>query len=309
MAKDLYLKLDLNLLRTFVILSQELNMRKASERLFVSQPAISQALLKLRNHFEDELFVKTRHGLKPTAFGEELMDSINPVMDELSSTLNCSQDFDPADLEGSIRIALAPHILTYLSSKLFHAIRKDAPNVDVHLLNWSPTTLEDLNKGEIAIGVNFDIHHAPKELIRKKVGDDTFIVYVRKDHPIKKDVISPKDVKGYEMANLIIPDWNSNTSQAERVMKSHGLSVRIGFRSELPMAVLDVVRHTDMVYPSTTFVPERELRELRGMKVTIEGNDITFPVIAYYHQKNKRNPTTLWLHKLINQLLQKETVK
>ncbi|WP_306301651.1 LysR family transcriptional regulator [Vibrio halioticoli] len=44
MAKDRFNTLDLNLLKTFLVLSQELNMRKASERLFVSQPAISQAL-------------------------------------------------------------------------------------------------------------------------------------------------------------------------------------------------------------------------------------------------------------------------
>lgn len=66
MNKGLYQSLYLNLLRTFLILSQELNMRKASERLRVSQPAISQALVKLRNHFDDELFVKVPRGLKPT---------------------------------------------------------------------------------------------------------------------------------------------------------------------------------------------------------------------------------------------------
>ena len=69
MAKDLYTSLDLNLLRTFVILSQELNMRKASERLFVSQPAVSQALQKLRNHFNDDLFVKNAPWLKTDGFG------------------------------------------------------------------------------------------------------------------------------------------------------------------------------------------------------------------------------------------------
>lgn len=63
MKKDLHTSLDLNLLKIFLIIYQELNMRKASERLFVSQPAISQSLTKLRNHFDDELFVKVPKGL------------------------------------------------------------------------------------------------------------------------------------------------------------------------------------------------------------------------------------------------------
>ncbi len=93
MAKDLFATLDLNLLRTFLILSQELNMRKASERLFVSQPAISQALQKLRNHFDDELFIKVHHGLKATPFSEELAENIHPYLDGLSSILNKSENF------------------------------------------------------------------------------------------------------------------------------------------------------------------------------------------------------------------------
>ena len=71
MAKDLFHTLDLNLLKTFMILMQEKNMRKVSQRLFVSQPAISQALQKLRNHFDDELFVKFfLLGLIPNEFLE-----------------------------------------------------------------------------------------------------------------------------------------------------------------------------------------------------------------------------------------------
>ncbi len=66
MTKDLFFTLDLNLLRTFLVLSQELNTRKAAERLFVTQPAISHALQRLRNHFNDELFVKSLNGLQAT---------------------------------------------------------------------------------------------------------------------------------------------------------------------------------------------------------------------------------------------------
>ncbi len=62
--------MDLNLLRTFLVLSQDLNTRKSSDRLFVSQPAISQALQKLRYHLNDDLFVKVPNGLKPTLFAE-----------------------------------------------------------------------------------------------------------------------------------------------------------------------------------------------------------------------------------------------
>lgn len=90
MAKDLFSSLDLNLLRTFLIVYQEKNTRKAAERLFVSQPAVSQALQKLRHHFNDDLFVKVHGGLQATAFSEQLSNNITPYFDGLSIAINQS---------------------------------------------------------------------------------------------------------------------------------------------------------------------------------------------------------------------------
>ena len=103
-------------------------MRKASERLFVSQPAISKALQRLRDHFDDELFVKTHHGLRATEHANMLAESISPILDDLSSALNNSNEFNPSELRGPLKLALSPFLLSSLSSKLFKAIRSQAPH-------------------------------------------------------------------------------------------------------------------------------------------------------------------------------------
>lgn len=100
MAKDLFSTLDLNLLRTFIILHQERNMRRAAERLFVSQPAVSKALQRLRDHFEDELFVKTHHGLRATEYANDLAESLAPLLDDISITINGSKAFNPLEMNG-----------------------------------------------------------------------------------------------------------------------------------------------------------------------------------------------------------------
>ncbi|MCP3698162.1 MAG: LysR family transcriptional regulator, partial [Aliivibrio sp.] len=162
MAKDLFSNLDLNLLRTFIVLHQERNMRKASERLFVSQPAISKALQRLRDHFNDELFVKTHHGLRATEYANQLAESISPILDDLSSTLNESNEFNPQELDGVIKIALSPFLLSAIANSLFQAIRAEAPNVQVQLLNWSKSTMTDIINDEVQLGLNYEIGHAPK---------------------------------------------------------------------------------------------------------------------------------------------------
>ncbi|MEF1340096.1 LysR family transcriptional regulator, partial [Vibrio rotiferianus] len=223
MAKDLFSNLDLNLLRTFIILHQERNMRRAAERLFVSQPAVSKALQRLRDHFDDELFVKTHHGLRATEYANELAESLTPLLDEISITLNGSKDFNPLEMNGTIKLALAPFILSSYASEIFQAIRQAAPNVQVHLLNWSRSTMDEIIKDEVLLGVNYEINHAPKELLTKEIVKDAFCAYVRKDHPLKGNYLRVSDCKHLEFATVIAADWNSHISFSEKIMKIKGV--------------------------------------------------------------------------------------
>ncbi|WP_242620358.1 LysR family transcriptional regulator [Shewanella maritima] len=75
-------------------------MRKATERLNVSQPAISQALQKLRFHFQDDLFVKVPQGLSSTPFADQLAQDIAPHLDGLATILNEKNTFEPSQYTG-----------------------------------------------------------------------------------------------------------------------------------------------------------------------------------------------------------------
>ncbi|WP_060980971.1 LysR family transcriptional regulator [Vibrio splendidus] len=303
MAKDLFSNLDLNLLRTFIILHQERNMRKASERLFVSQPAISKALQRLRDHFDDELFVKTHHGLRATEHANMLAESISPILDDLSSALNNSNEFDPSELRGPLKLALSPFLLSSLSSKLFNAIRSQAPHVQVQLLNWSKTTMSDIINDEVLIGFNYEINHAPKELLQQPIAQDSFKGYLREGHPYQKDFIEIKDGVKFELATIIAIDWNSHQTIAEKILKIKGLEARIGFRSELPSAVIDVVQNSDMMFPASKFLGIEKKTSLRAIDILFDNKDINPVVCAYFHHKNRNSPTTLWLKKILDNLL------
>ncbi|MEX0333833.1 LysR family transcriptional regulator [Vibrio tubiashii] len=308
MAKDLFYNLDLNLLRTFLVLSQELNMRKASQRLFVSQPAISQALQKLRNHFDDELFVKVPKGLEPTTFSSELAERITPHLDGLASALNTSNEFDPSQLDSKLKIALSPMVLGCLSGTLFHQLRKQAPLAEIELVGWTHSTLNQISKGDVLLGVNYDLS-APKGVKLSHLIDIQGRVLVRQGHPITKEVAEPVDFEGYEIASFINPGWNDRYSVAEQIMDSHGLKTRVGFRSEMIMAIIDVVQHTDMIMPHSNLFPLDQYPNLRAIDVNIEEKLKTMSVYSQYHLKNRHNPLIYWLNSEIKTALEHQVNK
>jgi len=305
MKKDLYTRLDLNLLKIFLVLSQELNMRKASERLFVSQPAISQSLTKLRNHFDDELFVKVQQGLKATPFAEALAISITPHLDGLAFSVNHSFKFDPTTLDASLKIALSPVVLAYLSGSLYQAFKKSAPNANIELVSWSRNTTDDIKKDDVYLGINYSLD-TPADVYTKKLADLRGQIIVRDSHPIKGTLTTPYDYAGYEIASMISPGWNDNFSLAADIMKQHGLEHKIGFRSELVMALIDIIQHTDMYFPHTNLFPIHQYPNLRAIDVEIQGQAYELGVYSYCHIRHRNSALFKWLHTLISNVIQEQ---
>jgi DNA-binding transcriptional LysR family regulator len=303
MAKDLFASLDLNLLRTFIVLNQERNMRRAAERLFVSQPAVSKALQRLRNHFDDELFVKTQQGLRATEKANQLAESVGPIIDDLTIAINHSNEFDPSQLSGTIKIAISPFFLTSIASKLFEAIRSDAPDLQVQLLNWSKSTLKDLTNDDIQFGLSYAISYAPKELIQKKVAEDHFKAYVRHDHPYTKDSLNVEDAMNFELATLIAADWNLNQSNAEIRIREQGYIPKIVFRSELPSAVIEVVKNSDILFPCSHFLELDNEAGLRAIELEADYLKSITDLNTFYHHKNRNSMTIRWLEKKVREVL------
>ncbi|MCK6262532.1 LysR family transcriptional regulator [Vibrio sp. ZSDE26] len=305
MAKDLFYQLDLNLLRTFLVLSQDLNMRKASERLHISQPAISQALQKLRYHFDDELFVKVHGGLQPTSFAEELTDSITPHLDGLSSAINQVHEFDPKEITQKITIAIPPIILANISAPLFLEIRRLAPNIEIELHAWSKSTQEEIINGQVLIGVHYDIN-VTKEIISEKLTSIEGRVLVRQEHPITKEVADVSDFSGYEHASVISRGWNDQFTLSAKILNDYGLDAKVAFRSELVSAVIEVTQQTDMLLPHSNLFPTHEYPKLRSITPTFEGKPYSLDVYSHFHKRNRKSALVQWLHSIIQQEILKK---
>ncbi len=305
MAKDLYLNLDLNLLRTFMVLYQDLNMRKAAARLSVTQPAVSQALQKLRNHFNHELFVKVAKGLEPTPFATQLAESISPHLDALSVAVNAPAEFTPKSIDYTIKIALNSTVLSCLSGALFKSFRQLAPNAHLELVNWTSATINDIKNGNVHLGVHYDIEH-PKEIYGTRLTMLTGKAIVRKDHPLKLNRATLSDFEPYEIGSIIIPGWNENFIHVAEIMRSQGLKPKVGFRTEIILALLDIIEQSDMVLPHTNIFPIQNYPQLRAIDVTIGDQASLVEVCSYHHLKYRNSPLIVWLNQLITDALNKQ---
>src|SRR4051812_21895445 len=97
--------LDVGMLRTFEALLRERSVSRAAERLFLSQPAVSASLQRLRDAFGDPLFTRTSHGVVPTPRALALGPQVERVLADIAALLDDARPFDPATSSRIFRIA------------------------------------------------------------------------------------------------------------------------------------------------------------------------------------------------------------
>jgi DNA-binding transcriptional LysR family regulator len=99
---------DLNLLVVFTALAEERNVTRAASRLLLSQPAVSRALQRLREMFQDDLLIRSPSGYEPTPKGKRLLQELSTMMPRLDRLLS-GEDFDPRAEETTFRVAVTDH--------------------------------------------------------------------------------------------------------------------------------------------------------------------------------------------------------
>ncbi|HCN88357.1 MAG TPA: LysR family transcriptional regulator, partial [Oxalobacteraceae bacterium] len=131
-----FLNLDLNLLRVFDAVMIELNLTRAADRLAMTQPAVSNALKRLRGALQDELLIRTAHGVKPTARAEELWPIVRSALTILETAIE-PHISEISESQATFRLAMADSTASLLLPPLMTLIKQDAPGMNIRM---SPLT-------------------------------------------------------------------------------------------------------------------------------------------------------------------------
>ena len=121
---------DLNLFIAFEVIYNERNLTKAGEVLGITQPAVSNALSRLRDLFDDELFVRTSKGMVPTAVAQNIAKDIKEGLNLFRNTISDSSTFTPETARTTFKISMGDTSSYRLLPKLFKALGKKAPEID-----------------------------------------------------------------------------------------------------------------------------------------------------------------------------------
>jgi DNA-binding transcriptional LysR family regulator len=155
-------RLDLNLLRVFDAVMEERSVLRASQRICLSQSAVSHALARLREVLGDELFIRTPNGMQPTARALTMAPLVRQAWQSLETAVGAPK-FEPDKATRRFTIAVSDFVTIVMVPRLLSLLRQEAPLIDLVIRPDSTTDLaEQIDLGHIDAAIGTFSHKATR---------------------------------------------------------------------------------------------------------------------------------------------------
>jgi DNA-binding transcriptional LysR family regulator len=294
---------DLNLLPIFIALMEERSVTRAAERVGMTQPALSNALARLRLMLQDQLFVRERYGIQPTPIALELAPVIAEALARLDDAVLGQQDFDPAEAERVLTIAPNGYVEFVLVPAIVARLQEVAPGIKLRLTPYGNDLVETgVISGTTALVLG-RIVDPPDNLVVQHVMHEGLACIVRADHPEIGDTITRDQFERLKHVNVVPPGrMRAGLHQAlaqQQLRRDVAISVTNFF------AVAEMVAVTDYCATLPKLICRRLIHDPR-LKVLPAPVDLgTFPVEMAWHVRYRHDPAHRWLRVLIGDVAAK----
>lgn len=295
-----FLNLDLNLLRVFDAIMTEQNLTRASSQLAMTQPAVSNALKRLRDALGDELLIRTAHGMRPTARAEELWPTIRRVLTELEAAIT-PETFDVSKTQAIFRMAMADSTAALWLPSLVRSIEREAPHMSVRMV---PLTTREprpmLLRADIDLAIGFfpgvvaQLSGAPNTPIRhERLYSGQYVCVMRRGHPLAAE---PLTLDGYCAANHLMVSFSGRAhSLVDRALLELGRDRRVLLIVNQFFTAGRVVANSNLIV-----VLPRHLIASTGMNDLLTSKELPFAmpevnVDMLWHERDARSPAHKWL--------------
>ncbi|MFH4621446.1 LysR family transcriptional regulator [Vibrio furnissii] len=298
-------RIDLNLLVCLKVLSEELSVTRTANRLYLSQSAVSKSLAKLREQFDDPLFIRTSHGLKPTPKVVFLKPKLDILVNQLE-LITQPEQFSPQSSEYRFHIATVESVYPLILPHFLPAIFSQGPNLNISTHAWTEQTFKKLQLGELDFGLtgkDIDINDArltmmpPSDICEQEIYRDTQMCVVRKNHPA---LSRPWNLEQYLTLRHVQVRCDGN----DRWLLDYRLA-DMGHERDIAITVPDfnsaasLCTYTDFVFTAPSHFTHLVAHQ---MDLVVLPLPLEFPPMAYtlfWHRDRENDPALNWLRQII----------
>lgn len=296
--------IDLNLLLVFEVLYRVRNTTRAAEQLHLTQPAVSNALKRLRDQFDDVLFVKTSTGMEPTPRADGIAKLLDEGFASIRLAVQAGQAFDPKIAARTFRLYLSDTGQAVFVPGLAARLRNEAPGIRLVTLDVPLDVAQQMMKiGQIdlAIGMFAGLH---ADFIQQKLFDETYALLVRKKHPRIGAKISVDQF--FEADHVIYTPTAGSHARFEAALNvlsaKSGKERKVALQLAHSFGIDQIVASSDLI----ACVPSRVAGALAGRDgvraLPLPFNIAPVDISQFWHERSHRDDGHQWLRSLLYEM-------
>ncbi|UPQ84648.1 MULTISPECIES: LysR family transcriptional regulator [Pseudomonadaceae] len=294
-------KVDLNLFIVFDAIYTEANLTRAGQIVGITQPAVSNALARLRETFNDPLFVRTAQGMVPTPMAQNIIGPVRNALQLLRVSVQESRTFNPLQANKTFRISMTDLTEAVVLPPLFQRLRRLAPNVKIEsMLAKRRETTKELAAGRLDFAMDAPLNTDP-QVRHVKLLEDRYVCAMRRGHPMAKDKLSVEEY--LSLSHIHISSRRSGLGMVDLALGKMGQQRKIGLRSQHYMMATQVIQQTDMAVT----VPERFARRHDLHQVPLPVEIPPLETHIYWHESTDQDPANRWMREQMIEIAQQVT--
>ncbi len=295
--------LDLQLLECFESLMHERSVSRAAERMGLSQPAMSEALARLRDRFDDPLLVRGREGMQPTPRALELAPQVREIVERMRALTTGSAVFDPASCTTRFRLATSDYSQFLLMPRLTEMLAADAPGVSVDVLPVNIRRVEEaLDLGEIDIAVAYFVE-PPAALKRRPLFDEHYVGVARKGHPGITAALTAAQYAALRHVSVAPSGLTYFSGALESILAAGGLTRRVAITSPHFLLAAYLVANSDLVLAIPSRAAQRLSAMLPLMLFDIPLDLPEIQIAMYWHERTHNSEAHQWFRDKVRESL------
>jgi len=192
---------DLNALKNLFVLYRERSVTKAAHIMGVTQPSMSRVLNKLRNEYDDRLFVREKDTLVPTPKADLLVAKLAPLFEQIDQAMDATLPMQPEVATGTFCFSAPDFISKFAMAHLPSGILTITPKIEFSYRYWSPDNIEQMKSGDVDLAFGY-FSECPNHIKHYVISEDEFVLVHRPEHPIASKGVTIESLLGYPHVSI-----------------------------------------------------------------------------------------------------------
>jgi len=277
----------------FLELYRERRVSVVAEQLGLTQPAVSNALARLRKMMNDELFLRSARGMEPTPYAVQLAEPIAEALTRIRDTLERQLEFDPTTSTRKFTVAMTDLGEIHFLPRLMRRLGEVAPGVTISTVRNTAVNLADeLEAGRVDLALGL-LPQLKGGFFQRLLFRQRYVCLFREGHALDRESMSLEDFEAAQHI-VVVAGGTGHAIVDDTIARRN---VRRDVRLSVPhfVALGHILSTTDLIATA----PERYVREgMKPFKLKYLPHPVPFPefdVNLFWHAKFHKEPGSQWL--------------